>query len=75
MGSPPDALRVGFVTGATPDKWAGVWRERYPRERLELVPVTEAEQEALLRDGTIVGDLASQCNGRGHRHGECHRAE
>ncbi len=56
MGSPPDVLRVGFVTGATPDKWAGVWRERYPRERLELVPVTEAEQEPLLRDGTF--DLA-----------------
>ena len=53
---PPEALRVGFVTGATPDKWAGVWRERYPREPLELVPVTEAEQELLLRDGTL--DLA-----------------
>ena len=23
-------LRVGFVTGATPDKWAATWRERYP---------------------------------------------
>ena len=56
MGSPPQPLRVGFVTGATPDKWAGVWRERYPRERLELVPVTEAEQESSLRDGTF--DLA-----------------
>ncbi len=53
---PPEALRVGFVTGATPDKWAGVWRERFPREPLELVPVTEAEQESLLRDGTL--DLA-----------------
>ena len=48
-----DPLRVGFVTGATPDKWAGQWRERYPHEPLELVPVTEAEQEALLRDGTL----------------------
>jgi DNA-binding transcriptional LysR family regulator len=48
-----DPFRVGFVTGATPDKWAGVWRERYPRERLELVPVTEAEQETLLRDGSL----------------------
>jgi DNA-binding transcriptional LysR family regulator len=54
MGSP--RLRVGYVTGATPDKWAAVWRERYPREPLELVPVTEAEQEALLRHGTV--DLA-----------------
>ena len=49
-------IRVGFVTGATPDKWAGVWRERFPSEPLELVPVTEAEQELLLRDGTL--DLA-----------------
>jgi DNA-binding transcriptional LysR family regulator len=53
---PPEALRVGFVTGATPDKWAGVWRDRFPREPLELVPVTEAEQESLLREGTL--DLA-----------------
>jgi DNA-binding transcriptional LysR family regulator len=44
------------VTGATPDKWAGVWRERYPREPLELVPVTEADQESTLRDG--IADVA-----------------
>jgi DNA-binding transcriptional LysR family regulator len=48
-----DAFRVGFVTGSTPDKWAGVWRERYPREPLELVPVGEAEQERGLRDGSL----------------------
>jgi DNA-binding transcriptional LysR family regulator len=47
------AFRVGFVTGATPNKWAGVWRERYPREPLDLVPVTEAEQEAVLRSGEV----------------------
>jgi DNA-binding transcriptional LysR family regulator len=46
-------FRVGFVTGATPDKWAGAWRDRYPREPLDLVPVTEAEQEAVLRDGML----------------------
>jgi DNA-binding transcriptional LysR family regulator len=49
-------LHVGFVTGATPDKWARVWRERYPGEPLELVPVSEAEQEPRLRDGSL--DLA-----------------
>jgi DNA-binding transcriptional LysR family regulator len=43
-----DGFRIGFVTGATPDKWARIWRERH-RERLELVPVTEAEQEPMLR--------------------------
>jgi len=45
-------LRVGFVTGATPDKWARAWRERH-RRRLELVPVTEADQERLLREGEL----------------------
>lgn len=48
-----EGFRVGFVTGATPDKWAGLWRERYPRERLELVPVAEDEQEQGLRDGSL----------------------
>lgn len=45
-------LRVGFVTGATPDKWARAWRDRRP-EPLELVPVTEDDQEPLLRDGSL----------------------
>ena len=47
------AFRIGFVTGATPDKWAKVWRERYPREPLDLVPVTEDDQEPLLRSGDL----------------------
>ncbi|GAB3262996.1 LysR substrate-binding domain-containing protein [Nocardioides dilutus] len=42
---------VGFVTGATPDKWARVWRER-TKERLELVPLTEDTQLDGVRDGT-----------------------
>jgi DNA-binding transcriptional LysR family regulator len=42
---------VGFVTGATPDKWARVWRER-SKERLELVPVTEDTQLVGVRDGS-----------------------
>jgi DNA-binding transcriptional LysR family regulator len=45
-------FRLGFVTGATPDKWARIWRDR-SRERLELVPLTEAEQEASLRAGEV----------------------
>ncbi len=47
-----DPLRVGFVTGATPDKWARNWRE-HRREPLELVPVTEAEQLDGIRDGSL----------------------
>lgn len=45
-------LRIGFVTGSTPDKWARAWRER-ERETLDLVPITEAEQESLLRSGEL----------------------
>ena len=45
-------LRVGFVTGSTPDKWARHWRDRR-LERLELVPVAEADQLDGLRDGSL----------------------
>lgn len=51
--SDPAPFRVGFVTGATPDKWAGTWRSRRPREPLELVPVEQEEQEAGLRSGDL----------------------
>lgn len=47
-----DPFRVGFVTGATPDKWARAWRERR-REPLELVPILESEQEHGVRDGDL----------------------
>jgi DNA-binding transcriptional LysR family regulator len=50
--TPAGAFRVGFVTGATPDKWARTWRQRR-RDPLELVPVTEEEQEPRLRDGSL----------------------
>ncbi|WP_436699685.1 LysR substrate-binding domain-containing protein [Nocardioides sp. BYT-33-1] len=45
-------LRVAFVPGVTPDKWARVWRERQPRIRLDLLPTEEARQRAVLDDGT-----------------------
>jgi DNA-binding transcriptional LysR family regulator len=48
----PDVFRVGFVTGATPDKWARAWRERR-RGPFELVPVTEEEQEDVVRRGDV----------------------
>lgn len=47
-----DRLRIGFVTGATPDKWARSWRTQR-REPLELVPVTEADQLDGIRDGSL----------------------
>lgn len=44
-------LRVAFVPGATPDKWARVWRERHPEVPLELLPVEDEQQYAVLDDG------------------------
>ena len=45
-------LRVGFVTGTTPDRWARAWREQR-RGPLTLVPVDEHEQEAVVRRGEV----------------------
>jgi DNA-binding transcriptional LysR family regulator len=50
-----EALRLGFVIGATPDKWARTWRQRR-REPLELVPLEQRGQTDGLRDGSL--DLA-----------------
>lgn len=43
---------IAFVAGATPDKWARVWRDR-EKERLEVVPVSEAEQLDGVRSGEV----------------------
>jgi DNA-binding transcriptional LysR family regulator len=40
-------LRLAFVPGCTPDKWARTWRER-EREPLELTLVEEADQRRVL---------------------------
>lgn len=45
-------LRLGFVAGTTPDKWVRAWRDQR-RGPLTLLPVTQAEQEPLLRDGSL----------------------
>ncbi|HSJ20230.1 MAG TPA: LysR family substrate-binding domain-containing protein [Nocardioidaceae bacterium] len=50
-GGPTRALRVGFVPGVTPDKWARIWAERMPRVPLELFLVEEPEQVPVLYDG------------------------
>ncbi|MGH3307675.1 MAG: LysR substrate-binding domain-containing protein, partial [Nocardioides sp.] len=47
-----EAFRLGFVTGATPDKWARTWRERR-REPLELVPLEQDGQTDGLHDGSL----------------------
>lgn len=47
-----DLLRVAFVTGVSPDKWARAWREKNPRIRLELIPVEESVGRSVLDDGS-----------------------
>ncbi|WP_377323025.1 LysR family transcriptional regulator substrate-binding protein [Pimelobacter simplex] len=47
-----EELRVAFVPGVTPDKWARVWRERHPRLPLRLLPVEEEAGRGVLDDGT-----------------------
>lgn len=42
-------LRLAFVPGATPDKWARVWRDRY-REPLEMIPLDEADEPRAVLD-------------------------
>ncbi len=42
-------LRIAFVPGATPDKWARGWRERY-REPLELIPLEENDDPRSVLD-------------------------
>jgi DNA-binding transcriptional LysR family regulator len=46
-----ESLRIAFVPGVTPDKWARTWREREPRIPLDLTVVEEPDQETVLRDG------------------------
>lgn len=50
--SAPSTLRVGFVTGVTPDRWASAWRAQRP-ESLELLPLDEDAAEAALRRGDV----------------------
>jgi len=46
-------LRVGYVPGVTPDKWARSWRERRDGVRLELTPLDEDEAEVAVRAGRV----------------------
>lgn len=52
----PPGLRLGYVPGATPAKWARIWGERHPDVRLDLVPLPAADAPDAVRDGTV--DLA-----------------
>ena len=52
MPAPLPTFTVLFVPGVTPTKWARIWKERMPRQRLELRPSGADEALAALRDGT-----------------------
>ncbi|CAL9280878.1 MULTISPECIES: LysR family substrate-binding domain-containing protein [unclassified Streptomyces] len=45
----PSPFRLAYVPGATPAKWARIWRERLPDVPLELVSVPAAEAEDAMR--------------------------
>ncbi|WP_280309536.1 LysR family transcriptional regulator [Nocardia abscessus] len=46
-------LRVGFVPGVTVSKWTRIWGERFPETSLEVIALTQADQEAALREGRV----------------------
>lgn len=50
---PPGPLRLGTIPGATPGKWVDTWQERMPRTRLELVPISVADQADALHRGEV----------------------
>ncbi|MBO0846818.1 MAG: LysR family transcriptional regulator [Nocardioides sp.] len=52
MTNGSDELRLGYVTGTTPEKWARAWREQR-RGPVTLVPLTEDDQEDAVRRGQI----------------------
>ena len=47
------SLRVGKVPGVTVTKWRGIWAERFPRVRLEVIDVDEQDQRRVLTDGQV----------------------
>lgn len=47
------SLRVGFVPGVTVSKWSRIWADRLPEHPLEIVGITQADQDAALRAGRV----------------------
>ena len=46
-------MRLGYVPGATPAKWAGIWAERHPEVPLQLCDIAAADAVAAVRAGTV----------------------
>lgn len=49
----PPSLRLGYVPGGTPAKWARIWAERHPEVPLQLLPVAAAEASDAVRAGLV----------------------
>lgn len=64
----PDPLLVAFVPGVTPGKWERVWRERRPGGRLDLMPLSQSEALAALRDGSVHMALVRDVSADDDRH-------
>jgi DNA-binding transcriptional LysR family regulator len=44
-------FRLAFVAGVSPDKWVRRWRERTPKDPIEVALVDDSEQLTVLGDG------------------------
>lgn len=54
--SAADPFVLAFVAGVTPSKWVGVWKDRMPRQPIEVRQLPGDEALAALHDG--VADVA-----------------
>ena len=55
---PPEPFRLAYAPGATPGKWASVWRERLPDVPLELVQVEASGVARVLEAGKADAAIA-----------------
>ncbi|MEU4605737.1 LysR substrate-binding domain-containing protein [Kribbella sp. NPDC023972] len=53
MTGPPTSFRLGYVPGVTPAKWARIWQERSRGIPLDLIQVTAADADSLVRGREI----------------------
>ena len=57
MSTPPTvqrpSLRVGRVPGVTVSKWTGIWAERFPRVRLEVLDIDQQDQRHAVTSGEV----------------------
>lgn len=57
---PAESFALGTIPGATPGKWIDIWNERMPRTRLDLVPLSVADQLRALTAGEVDAALVRE---------------